>query len=202
MRGVLFMQHLFVHDGKKGDILKASLALFATKGYDAVSVRDLAKAAGVSEAALYKHFKGKEEMAQYIFTAIISDYTRRLQRIDAEVSGAVNKLCRLVEVTYELYRQYPAEIRYTLLSQYQFWDTAPEEVKPHFLIRRILEEGMDDGEIPRKQVYFWITVYSGILLQPLVQYPYFHDVLPDFDELTQEISVLVRKLLQAPEIER
>ena len=99
------MQHLFVHDGKKGDILKASLALFATKGYDAVSVRDLAKAAGVSEAALYKHFKGKEEMAQYIFTAIISDYTRRLQRIDAEVSGAVNKLCRLVEVTYELYRQ-------------------------------------------------------------------------------------------------
>lgn len=190
------MQYLLAHDGKKGDILKASLSLFAAKGYDAVSVRDLAKAAGVSEAALYKHFKGKEEMALYIFTAIITDYTRHLQHINAEVSGAVNKLCRLVEETYDLYRQYPAEIRFTLLSQYQFWDQVPESIKPHFLIRQILEEGMNNGEIPRKDVYFWISIYSGIMLQPLVQYPYFHDVLPEFDVLKEEVSATVRRLLQ------
>ena len=190
------MQYLFEHDGKKGDILRESLALFAARGYDAVSVRDLAKAAGVSEAALYKHFKGKEEMASYIFTAIISDYTQRLKQINAEVTGAVNKLCRLVEVTYDLYCEYPSEIRFTLLSQYQFWEKAPEEVKPHFLIRQILEEGMDKGEIPRKEVYFWITIYSGIMLQPLVQYPYFHDVLPAFEILKKEVVATVRKLFQ------
>lgn len=190
------MQYLFEHDGKKGDILTASLKLFADKGYDAVSVRDLAKAARVSEAALYKHFKGKEEMALYIFTAIISDYTHRLQQINTEVSGSVNKLCRLVEVTYDLYIQHPSEIRFTLLSQYQFWDQAPEEVKPHFLIRQIIEEGMHTGEIARKEVYFWITIYSGIMLQPLVQYPYFHDVLPRFENLKQEVVSIVRKLFQ------
>jgi len=190
------MQNLFVHDGKKGDILTASLELFAAKGYDAVSVRDLAKAAGVSEAALYKHFKGKEEMALYIFTAIISDYTQRLRQIDAEVAGAVNKLCRLVEVTYDLYQKYPSEIRFALLSQYQFWDKAPEAVKPHFLIRRILEEGMDNGEIQRKEVYFWIAIYSGIMLQPLAQYPYFSDVLPALDVLKEEVVSTVRKVLQ------
>lgn len=190
------MQTLFACEGKKGDILKASLSLFATRGYDAVSVRDLAKSAGVSEAALYKHFKGKEEMALYIFIAIITDYTRRLQQIHEEVAGAVNQLCRLVEVTYDLYRQYPSEIKFALLSQYRFWGKAPESVKPHFLIRQILEEGMHKGEIPTKSVYFWITIYSGILLQPLVQYPYFHDVLPAFEDLKAEVVAAVRKMFQ------
>ncbi len=190
------MQTLFACEGKKGDILKASLSLFATRGYDAVSVRDLAKSAGVSEAALYKHFKGKEEMALYIFTAIITDYTQRLQQIHEEVVGTVNQLCRLVEVTYDLYRQYPSEIKFALLSQYRFWGKAPESVKPHFMIRQILEEGMHNGEIPQKSVYFWITIYSGILLQPLVQYPYFHDVLPAFEELKAEVVAAVRKMFQ------
>lgn len=188
------MLELFTHDGKKGDILKAGLKLFATKGYDKVSVRDIGKEAGVSEAALYKHFKGKEDMALYIFHLIISDYTGRIKRMDAETEGAVNKLCRIVDITYDLYLAYPAEIRFTLLSQYLFWNLVPEESKPHFMIRKILCEGMEQGEIPKQEVYFWITVYSGIMLQPLAQYPYFSDVLPEFEELKEKIKFLVRKL--------
>lgn len=188
------MQGLFAHDGKKRDILEASLKLFAGRGYDAVSVRDVSKAAGVSEAALYKHFKGKAEMARYIFESVISEYTRRVGQIDADVKGAVNKLCRIVEMTYDLYREYPAEIRFALLSQYQFWDQVNEDVKPHFLFRRILEEGMDQGEISRQEVYFWIAVYSGVMLQPLSQYTYFYDVLPEYEELKKKVADTVRKL--------
>ncbi len=188
------MRHLLDCDGKKGDILKASLELFAAKGYDAVSVRDIAKSAGVSEAALYKHFKGKEDMALYIFTAILRDYTGRLQRIDQVAEGAISKLCRIVETTYDLYREYPAEIRFALLSQYSFWDQVSDEVKPHFVIRKILEEGMEKGEVPRQGVYLWITVFSGIMLQPLAQYPYFQDVLPEFDDLKAKITNMVYKL--------
>jgi len=174
--------------------LKASLELFATKGYDAVSVRDISKAAGVSEAALYKHFEGKEDMALYIFSGIISEYTARLTSIDAEPAGAVDKLCRIVDVTYDLYREYPAEIQFALLSQYLFWDSVAEELKPLFVMRKILSEGMGRGEIPRQDVYFWITIYSGVVLQPLAQYPYFVDVLPEFGELKDRVKFLVRKL--------
>lgn len=188
------MQQLFANHGKKGDILKASLMLFAEKGYDAVSVRDIAKAAGVSEAALYKHYKGKSDMALYIFTEILRDYTERLKYIDNTIEGAIAKLCRIVEITYDLYREYPAEIRFALLSQYSFWDEVEEAVKPHFIIGKILEEGMAAGEIPHQQVYLWITVYTGVMLQPLAQYPYFHDVLPEFDALKAKVALLVKKL--------
>ncbi len=188
------MRRLFPHEGKKGDLLRASLELFAASGYDAVSVRDIAAAAGVSEAALYKHFSGKRELAAYIFAVVIEDYTGRLRRIDAAPGGAVDKLCLIVDATYDLYRDYPAPIRFALLSQYNFWQDIAEEIKPHFVIRRIIEAGLAAGEIASQEVYFLLTVYSGLLLQPLAQYPYFHDVLPEFSLLKENVKSMVRKM--------
>ncbi|AEG62004.1 TetR/AcrR family transcriptional regulator [Desulforamulus ruminis] len=189
------MEALFSHQGKKGELLKASIQLFAARGYDAVSVRDIAKAAGVTEAALYKHFNGKEDMSLYIFGEIIRDYCHRMQQIMALEISAVEKLCRIVSMTYDLYQEHPSEIRFALLSQYKFWDHLPENRKPHLLIKTILEEGMASGQIPREEVYFLITLYTGLLLEPLAQYPYFREVLPELPELKQRIMAKVWKLL-------
>lgn len=133
-------------------------------------------------------------MALYIFSLIITYYTQLLEAIDARTDNAVNKLCHIVEVTYDLYQEYPAEIRLTLLSQYQFWDKIAEHIKPHFIMRKILNEGMDRGQIPRRDVYLWISIFSGLMLQPLAQYPYFHDVLPELPVLKHEVRSLVYKL--------
>ncbi len=189
------MDHIFSQHGKRGDIIKASIELFAARGYDAVSVRDIAKTAKVTEAALYKHFNGKEDMSLYIFREIISDYCQRINKIQAQELSAVEKLCRIVALTYDLYQAHPSEIRYALLSQYKFWDSLPNELKPHLLIRTILEDGMQAGEIPQEEVYLLITVYTGLLLEPLIQYPFFHEVLPEFPVLKERIISKVRKLL-------
>ncbi|MDR3593071.1 MAG: helix-turn-helix domain containing protein [Negativicutes bacterium] len=188
------MKDLFSCDGKKSDLLKAGLDLFAARGFDAVSVRDIAKAAGVSEAALYKHFSGKQDMALYIFSSVITAYTGRLDEVHAQPLSAVEKLCRVVNITYGLYESFPAEIRFALLWQYNWWERVPEESKPHFVLKAILQQGMEAGEIPRQEVYFWIMVFSGIMLQPLAQYPYFRDVLPPLSELGEMVAGTVRKL--------
>lgn len=44
------------------EILSAAAQLFATYGYDAVSMRQVAGAVGMSQANLYHHFQGKEEL--------------------------------------------------------------------------------------------------------------------------------------------
>ena len=48
-------------------ILKNALSLFAKKGYDAVSVAQIADETGIKAPSLYKHFKSKED----IFKSII-----------------------------------------------------------------------------------------------------------------------------------
>src|SRR5215471_10520415 len=47
-------------------IIKAALGLFADKGFDATTTRRLARAAGVSEALLFKHFPTKRALYRAI----------------------------------------------------------------------------------------------------------------------------------------
>lgn len=188
------MDILCSYEGKKRELIKVGLELFATKGYDGVSVRDISKGAGVSEAALYKHFKGKEDLALYIFSAIITEYSAGLYKIKAQYSHAVDRLCEIVNFTYDLYSLHPAEIRFALLSQYCFWNHLTNEIKPHFILKAIFNEGMAAQEIPQQDAYFCIMIYSGIMLQPLAQYPYFADVLPKINILKGEVNTVVRKL--------
>ena len=43
-------------------ILAVARSLFMTRGYRAVSTREIAEAVGVTQPALYHHFAGKEEL--------------------------------------------------------------------------------------------------------------------------------------------
>lgn len=56
----------------KKRILEVSLELFAKKGFDGVSVREIAKEVGVRESALYKHYKNKEDILDKIVEEMIS----------------------------------------------------------------------------------------------------------------------------------
>lgn len=54
-------------------ILLAALDQFSTRGFDAVSVRDIAYAVGIKESSLYNHFTNK----QAIFDEILREYANR-----------------------------------------------------------------------------------------------------------------------------
>lgn len=52
--------------GTKDRLLDAAEELFANQGFDQVSIRDLASAAGVNVAAVNYHFQGKENLFQEV----------------------------------------------------------------------------------------------------------------------------------------
>ena len=56
----------------KDKILKVSLKLFATKGYKATTVRDIAGVMGVKQSALYNHFKNKDEILETLISNLTS----------------------------------------------------------------------------------------------------------------------------------
>lgn len=57
----------------KQTILDEALSLFSEKGYDAVSVGQIAAAVGIKAPSLYKHFKSKQD----IFDAILDNMKKR-----------------------------------------------------------------------------------------------------------------------------
>jgi AcrR family transcriptional regulator len=66
-------------------IRAAAFAQFAERGYPVVTVRDIMKACGLTQGALYNHFKSKDELLHDIITSTQAELERVCQQA---VSGA------------------------------------------------------------------------------------------------------------------
>ena len=66
----------------KQRILLEALRLFSQKGYDAVSVEQIADAVGIRAPSLYKHYKGKRD----IFDAIFEETAKRYGEFTDSIS--------------------------------------------------------------------------------------------------------------------
>ena len=80
---------MFISKSKEGisihtkqKILLEALRLFSQKGYDAVSVEQIADAVGIRAPSLYKHYKGKQD----IFEAIFEETTKRYGEFTDSIS--------------------------------------------------------------------------------------------------------------------
>src|SRR5271154_1963365 len=86
-------------EDRKQAIVMAALPLFARQGYAETTTRDLAKAAGVSEPLLYKHFPGKEALYREIqnFCCHGNDaVSRKLTKLVSELEPSASTLVYLV----------------------------------------------------------------------------------------------------------
>src|SRR5947207_9276224 len=66
-------------------ILTAAKQVFGSHGYHATTTRDIAAAAGVSEALLYQHFDGKRQLFEHVVHGAAGELERR---IEAATAGA------------------------------------------------------------------------------------------------------------------
>ncbi len=71
---------------RRPQIVAAARRLFAQRGYDATTTREIAAEAGVSDALIYRHFRGKEALLR----AIVDDGLARFARLGpTEADGPV-----------------------------------------------------------------------------------------------------------------
>jgi AcrR family transcriptional regulator len=65
----------------KKTILNAAGKLFSKKGYDAVTMREIAKEAGCSHTTIYLYFKDKEQLLYQLSMPILNTLHQKLQQI-------------------------------------------------------------------------------------------------------------------------
>jgi TetR/AcrR family fatty acid metabolism transcriptional regulator len=75
-------------------ILEAARELFAENGADAVSMADVADAAGVSRATVFNHFGSKRALLEGITEGVLGDYTILLENALADRATPVPVLMR------------------------------------------------------------------------------------------------------------
>lgn len=94
---------------KQEKIVQAALALFSKEGYNATSTNKVAKAAGVSEGLIFRHFGNKEGLLQ----AILEFGAQKLKEIIVDIVLEEDPK-KVIKKTIEL----PATID---KSEYDFW---------------------------------------------------------------------------------
>ena len=72
----------------KNKILDKALELFATKGYEAVSVGEIAKAVGIKAPSLYNHYASKQAIFDGIVESVSERYEQGTDKIDVHVDRA------------------------------------------------------------------------------------------------------------------
>ncbi|UCE56053.1 MAG: TetR/AcrR family transcriptional regulator [Desulfobacterales bacterium] len=73
-------------------IINSAKKLFAEQGYQKTTIVDISRQAGLSEAALYEYFQGKEDLLLTIPDLWVSELLRDLDEQLFGIKGAVNKL--------------------------------------------------------------------------------------------------------------
>lgn len=69
-------------------ILDQALELFAARGYDAVSVGEIAKAVGIKAPSLYNHFPSKQAIFDALVASTAARYEADTGKIDIHVQNA------------------------------------------------------------------------------------------------------------------
>ncbi len=158
----------------RAHILAEATHLFVAKGYNGVSMREIAQASGVSKAGLYYHFADKEEL----FLMILQEYLQRLSdgldEIFQKDAGARQQVQALVSL---IFAQPPEERAIIHLAGQELANVHPEK-RVGFLslyheqfigkIEGLLARGMAAGELRSIDPATAAWILLGMM------YPFFH----------------------------
>jgi len=93
-------------------IARVAARLFAERGYEATSVREIVEAAGVAKPTLYYYFGSKEGLARALITVPIDDLVERLRRAVEEERDPLRSLERVLETHFEFCKEDPDRMRF------------------------------------------------------------------------------------------
>ena len=98
-----------IRENKRRQIINAAVDCFATIGYHACSISDLARHAGISKGLMYNYFSSKEDLLKTIFREIMAEM---IKLIDPDNSG---------EMDSKVLREYFERLLVHLKSNLIFW---------------------------------------------------------------------------------
>jgi len=151
-------------------ILDAARELFVERGYQAVTMREIAKRIEYSATALYNHFEDKEAILRELCRRDFSDFAQRFLAAVVGSKTAIESMCRAGFVYLGFAEEFPQH--YRLMFMTPLPENPPEA---------------GEREDPRMNAY----VFLRQLVQQLMAEKYLRPDLTDVDLVAQTIWAIV-----------
>jgi AcrR family transcriptional regulator len=149
-------------------IEKAAIRLFVEKGVAETSVRDIARAVGISEGALYRHYVSKDDLVWAAFERHYVEFAARLDALAKAETTAQGKLAAMIRGFCQAHDENPTLFRFLLFVQHgQLSKLATGTPTPVDAVRTVLARGIASKEIPDQSPDVATAFVFGIVLQPV-----------------------------------
>ncbi len=183
----------------KEDIRQAAWELFSQFGVEKVSMMDIARKAGVSQATIYNNFDSKDTLVREFVSTVIDTLVKRAHEVLSPNKPYWEKMMSLIQFISEMtsqsrFLEFDATVfssNADLLNDPEIqiiYDSAQEKMTD--LLLGIVQEGREQGEIRPDlsedafRVYF--RAFMEIFIDPQFQRRYSKD-----PKLAQDLSMLM-----------
>jgi AcrR family transcriptional regulator len=157
-------------------LFDAALTLFAQKGYEAASVREIIEATGVTRPVLYYYCSSKEDLFKRLVHWKHDEAYRELGRIVRETKGCANRLRAIIRGSFAYCAADPRVPR--LMFQTAYGPTIPgiSEFMAELgglrfgIVRQVMQDGLDSGELHGGEASSLALIFCCIMDQHINVY--------------------------------
>ena len=147
-------------------LFAALTSLMNEQGFDAITLADIAAAAGIGRTAVYNHFHDKESLLLAFITYETEQYVATLERSLEGVDDPVEQLRTYVRQQAQLKRVFhlaPGPDLRTVLSRGTQAQLREHVVLVESILRRILAAGITQGAFPEQPVDTTVPLVNACL---------------------------------------
>lgn len=146
-------------------LIQAMIRLVCEGGVEAATTRAIAAAAGITEGAIYRHYRSKEELRWAAYRQVVADMLQAKQHLAAMDAPLRQKLHEWIRLTFAYYDQHAQAFTYVLL-------TPPPSVAPADpittqqgdLLSQLMAQARDAGEIRQITAQVARSHFTGLML--------------------------------------
>jgi AcrR family transcriptional regulator len=179
----------------KEDIRRATGELFARFGADKVSINDIARKAGVSQATIYNNFGSKENLVRDYHGAIVKKIAGTFRGIIVMKKSWVDKFQGFLQSWIDLADTYKMETGDTgalgdsnAPGGHQSPDPVRSEIENSF--REFIKEGKEQGNLRSDLSDEAIIIYIRFLQQGISRNPEIRDMMRRDPKLSDDLISL------------
>jgi AcrR family transcriptional regulator len=157
----------------KDRIDAAAIELFVREGVDAATTRKIAAVAGISEGAISRHYRSKDELALTLFMSahrrlsqLVAEAAEGETTLKAKTAAIVRAYCQAADENWPLFT-------FHMLSLHRFLPFYQEDGKdPVSVVEALVKRAMMDAELPPADPRVLASMAIGVVVQTALNRAY------------------------------
>src|SRR5215467_535052 len=150
----------------KTAIEQAALRLFVERGIAETSIKEVARAAKVSQGAMYNHYTSKDELAWQLFAKNYSEMGHALRHRAQEHRDLEAQFRAMVHYVFKRFEEDWLMVTYVFFARHHHLRRVTRRMgNPYLAFRNVISRAMMRRQIPRQDLDLAASLVIGALIQ-------------------------------------